>query len=127
MAKYGMFPALRKFASPQPLQEKLPHAGCCQSHETGCTTRWLVPAHCTLHTTLQNSSEGPREAGLPSEHLRSVGNIALTCLRSRVAWEEEQTKAAEAWMLHANPMSMRVHLQSTDRAASACHGARQTL
>ena len=137
MAKCGMLPALRKFASSQvrnpskkSFQEKLPHAGRCQSHETGCTTRWLVPAHCTHCTPHSNSSEGPREAGLPSEHLRSVGNIALTCLRSRAVWEEEQTDQSHRgveWMLHANPMSMRVHLQSTDRAASACHGARQTL
>jgi hypothetical protein len=114
--------------SKKSFQEKLPHARRCQSHETGCTTRWLVPAHCAHCTPHSNSSEGAREAGLPSEHLRSVGNIALiACARGLPGRKSRQTKAAEAWMLHANPMSMRVHLQSTDRAASACHGARQTL
>jgi hypothetical protein len=88
MAKYGMFPALRKFASSQVRKSATPPRKATPRWMLPVTRNWLhntLAGSRTLHTTLQNSSEGPREAGLPSEHLRSVGNIALTCLRSRVA------------------------------------------
>jgi hypothetical protein len=121
---------VRKFASSQvrnPSKKSYPTLDAASHTKLAAQHVGWFPhtAHCTPHA---NSSEGSREAGLPSEHLRSVGNIALiACARGLPGRKSRQTKAAEAWMLHANPMSMRVHLQSTDRAASACHGARQTL
>jgi hypothetical protein len=115
---------VRKFASSQvrnPSKKSYPTLDAASHTKLAAQHVGWFPhtAHCTPHA---NSSEGSRKAGLPSEHLRSVGNIALTCLRSRVAWEEEQTDQSRRGMDAAR----KSHVDES-ASASACHGARQTL
>ncbi len=77
----------------------------------------------TYHTHSTSSPapkvlESLRKPILPSEHHeRSVTLHLLSVLGSRL------TEAKEAGMLRVDSIATRVRLQSTDRAASACHGA----